>query len=213
VRPYGAADRPAVRRICHATGYMGESAAWYWRDAESFADLFTGYYTDEEPGSALVCEADGEVSGYLLGCADTSVATDPARAFGRSVVRRGLLVRPGTAPFVWRSIGDAVVAGARRRPLPPSSVVDARWPAHLHIDLLPRARGRGVGAVLVRRWLDVLRTRSVAGCHLQTVAENGPAVGFFEAMGFTREGAPELVPGMRTPAGGRHHVQLMVQPL
>jgi len=213
LRPYEAADRPAVRRICHVTGYMGGPAAWYWRDAASFADLFTGYYTDEEPGSASVCEIDGDVAGYLLGCADSRTVTDPARVFGRSLLRRALVVRPGTAGLVWRSIGDAVAAGVRRQQLPPSSVVDARWPAHLHVDLLPVARGRGVGASLVRHWLERLRSASVAGCHLQTLSENTTALSFFEAMGFTREGDAVLVPGLRTPDGGRHHVQLMVQPL
>ena len=32
-----------------------------------------------------------------------------------------------------------------------------RWPAHLHIDLLPEARGSGVGRQLMARWLDALR--------------------------------------------------------
>ncbi len=212
MRPYEAADRATVRRICHVTGYMGEPAAWYWRDQESFADLFTGYYTDHEPRSASVCEVDGQVAGYLLGCRDTSAAVDPARIFGRCVVRRGLLVRPGTAGFVWRSIGDAVVAGVRRR-LPPSVVVDPRWPAHLHLDLLPGARGRGAGAALVRGWLDRLRCEGVAGCHLQTLAENSRAVAFFAAMGFAPRGDAVAVPGLRTPAGGRLHVLLMATEL
>ena len=207
VRPYSPADRAAVRRICHATGYMGEPA-WYWRDGESFATLFSGYYTDLEPHSASVCEVAGAVAGYLLGCEDSRRATDPAAVFARQVVRRGLLVRPGTAGFVWRSMADAAVAAVRRR-LPPSSVVDARWPAHLHIDLLPAARGRGVGASMVRRWLEHLRSLGVAGCHVQTLTENTRAVAFFEAMGFELRGSPVLVPGMRTPDGDRLHVQVM----
>src|SRR5579864_4210684 len=32
IRPYRAEDRQAVREICYATGYMGDSPAWYWRD-------------------------------------------------------------------------------------------------------------------------------------------------------------------------------------
>jgi hypothetical protein len=51
VRPFEAADRPAVRRISHRAGYMGEPADWFWRHAESFADVWTRYYTDEEPES------------------------------------------------------------------------------------------------------------------------------------------------------------------
>lgn len=212
IRPYRPSDRAAVRRVCFETGYMGEPVAWMWRDEESFADLFSGYWTDHEADSALVAEVDGAVAGYLLGCDDTRRVGNPAAMMGRHMVRRGLLLRPGTAGVMWRMIGDAAV-GAARHDLPPASVYDERWPAHLHIDLLPVCRGRGVGAALVRRWLDTLRTRGVPGCHLETMAENHGAVAFFTAMGFTARGRAHLVPGFRTPAGGRLHVQLMVREL
>ena len=39
--------------------------------------MFTSYYTDAEPQSALVAELDGEVAGYLLGCVDSRRAWNP----------------------------------------------------------------------------------------------------------------------------------------
>ena len=212
IRPYVLGDRDRVRHICFATGYMGDPADWMWRDQESFATLFSGYYTDAEPESALVVEVDGEVSGYLLGCVDSATAWDPAKVIGRDVLRRWLLLRPGTARFIWRSLGDGALDALRRRPLP-TPVLDPRWPAHLHINLLPKARGGGAGSAMMREWLDRLRERGTPGCHLETLAENHNAIAFFEAMGFVREGLPLRAPGMRDRAGGRLHVQLMVQPL
>lgn len=208
VRPFAAHDREAVRSICWLTGYIGEPADWMWRDRESFADLFSGYYTDHEPRSALVAESSEGVVGYLLGCRDSRDATNIGQVLGHHVVRRGLLLRPGTAPFLWRILRDLAVDGMRHR-LPHPNRFDQRWPAHLHIDLLPEARGRGVGSMLMRRWLDTLRTEGVAGCHLETMAENHSAIAFFQRCGFERRGAPQLVPGMRSPEGARHHVQLM----
>jgi ribosomal protein S18 acetylase RimI-like enzyme len=212
VRPYQPSDRARVRHICFVTGYMGEPVEWQWRDAESFSDIFTGYYTDAEPGSALVAEIDGEVRGYLLGCVDSAKAWTPAAVVGRQVLRRGIAFRPGTARFAWRSVGDVIVDAAHKR-LPPAPFEDPRWPAHLHIDLLRDARGRGVGAALLRRWLDTLRGTGVPGCHLETIAENTGAVAFFEAMGFEKRRRPIPAPGLRSPRGERHHVQLMVQSL
>lgn len=212
MRPYRAADRSAVRRICFETGYMGDPVAWQWRDAESFADLFTSWYTDHEPGSALVAELDGEVVGYLLGCCDSRTVTPPTSQMGRHLLRRGLLVRPGTAPVLWRSIAD-LAGAALHRHLPEAGFHDDRWPAHLHIDLDPIARGHGVGRRLMHRWLDALRTDGIAGCHLETWAENHGAIAFFQAMGFERRGEPVPMPGLRSPEGGRHHTQLMVQSL
>jgi ribosomal protein S18 acetylase RimI-like enzyme len=212
VRPYEQRDRAAVRRICHATGYMGDPVDWLWRDAESFAEMFTAYYTDAEPQSALVAELDGEVRGYLLGCTDSRRAWNPAAVFARQVVRRGIALRPGTAGFVWRSFAD-IARDALHRRLPPSSVYDERWPAHLHIDLLPAIRGRGVGATLVRRWLEMLRAAGVPGCHLETLGQNHAAISFFESAGFRRMGTNAPAPGMRSASGGRLTIQLMVQPL
>lgn len=212
IRPYQASDRARVRHICFVTGYIGDPVEWQWRDAESFANIFTGYYTDAEPESALVAEIEGEVRGYLLGCVDSSRAWNPATVVGRQLTGRAIALRPGTARFVWRALGDVIADAARKR-LPPAAFSDPRWPAHLHIDLLRDARGRGVGAALVRRWLDTLREAGVPGCHLETVAENTAAVAFFEAMGFEKRRQPFPAPGLRSPTGRRHHVQLMVQSL
>src|SRR5437870_9756007 len=77
VRPYVHEDRAAVRHICFQTGYMGEPADFMWRDRESWADMFSGYYTDVEPDSAFVVEIDGSVSGYLLGAVDWCAAPHP----------------------------------------------------------------------------------------------------------------------------------------
>src|SRR5579872_640922 len=170
VRPYAPTDRARVRHICFVTGYVGQPVAWLWRDAHSFADIFTGYYTDAEPESALVAETDGEVTGYLLGCMDSSRAWNPAKVVGRQITHRGIAFRPGTAGFIWRSFGDVIVDAAHRR-LPPAPFADPRWPAHLHIDLLPEARGRGVGTALMRTWLDSLREAHIPGCYLETIAE------------------------------------------
>ena len=81
VRPYRTEDRAGVRRVCFETGYMGDPVAWQWRDRESFADLFSGWYTDHAGADALVVvDGDGdrsEVLGYLLGCRDTRRVPGP----------------------------------------------------------------------------------------------------------------------------------------
>jgi len=209
VRAYRAADRDAVRRIAHETGYMGEPADWFWRDRTSFANIWTGYYTDREPESAVVAERDGRVVGYLLGCVDTARAPNPAGVLAQQALRRLLLVRPGTAGFLWRGVWDAL----RQRHPPTGELADPRFPAHLHINLLPEGRGCGAGGRLMRAWLARLRAVGSPGCHLATLGENRLAIGFFERMGFQRHGAPVLVPGMRLRSGGRMHLQLMVQAL
>src|SRR5215475_13622222 len=207
VRPYRDADRDAVRMIAYRTGFMGEPADWYWRDFTSFADIWTSYYTDREPESAFVAERDGVVVGYLLGCVESACAPNPAAALARHTIRRLLILRPGTARFLWRSVWDA----ARHRNLPSGELRDPRWPSHLHINLLREARGCGVGARLVEAWIARLRSVGSAGCHLATLAENTTAVAFFARVGFRPLGGPLLVPGMRLRSGGRMHLQFMTR--
>lgn len=213
IRPYLPEDRERVRYVCYETGYMGEPATWMWRDRESFADLFSGYYTDAEPESALVTVIDGRVSGYLLGCVDTRRVWNPARVVARHAVGRLMLVHPGTAGVLWRSFADAVIDAVRERRAVPTAFLDDRWPSHLHIDLLPVARGQGVGRALLRQWFDRLRQIGSPGCHLETLAENRPAVRFFEAAGFVPHGDAFLVPGLRARDGSRLHLLRMVRSL
>jgi ribosomal protein S18 acetylase RimI-like enzyme len=207
VRPYRAADRGRVRDIAYRTGFLGDPADCYWRDEESFANVWTGYYTDREPQSAFVAERDGAVVGFLLGCVDSSRADSPKVALVREIRRRLLFVRPGTAGFLWRSIFD----GLRGVTAPSGDLDDPRWPAHLHVDLLPEARRGGAGTALMQAWFERLRALGAAGCHLVTLHENRPAVAFFERMGFRRHGPAQLLPGMRMPDGARMHQQVMVR--
>lgn len=212
IRPYRSSDRRAVREVCYLTGYMGEPAEWMWRDQESFSDIFTGYWTDRESEHALVAELDGAVVGYLLGCIDSRRVWNAGKLVARHGFVRGIAFRPGTSRMFWRMIKDGIGDSIKHR-LPPPTYYDARWPAHLHIDLLPVCRRGGVGSALVGRWLDSLRLAHVAGCHLQTMAENTSAIAFFERMGFAKLGSPDGAPGFRTRSGDRMGVQLMVRAL
>jgi ribosomal protein S18 acetylase RimI-like enzyme len=200
-------DRGPIRDMTHLVGYMGEPADWYWRHAKSFADVWTSYYTDQEPESLLVALEGQRIVGYLTGCVDSRRAPSPAWAITRADLRYALYLRPGTAGFFWRGVLDTVV----QRGTPKGQLDDPRWPSHLHINLLPEARGAGVGDSLMNTWLTQLQQLGSPGCHLGTLLENDRAIRFFERQGFERFGAPQLAPGMRTPSGGRHHLQFMVR--
>ena len=46
------------------------------------------------------------------------------------------------------------------------------YPSHLHIDLLPRAQGRGNGRALMETFLAALTERGSPGVHLGTSPQN-----------------------------------------
>jgi GNAT superfamily N-acetyltransferase len=76
-------------------------------------------------------------------------------------------------------------------PVAPPEVLD-EFPAHLHVNLLPRAQGRGVGRRLLETLFDALA--GVAGIHLGVAPENERAAAFYAHLGFVPIGPP-LAPG------------------
>jgi ribosomal protein S18 acetylase RimI-like enzyme len=58
------------------------------------------------------------------------------------------------------------------------------YPSHLHIDLLPRAQGRGYGRRMIERIMDTLRARGSPGAHLGVSTLNTRAFGFYQHLGF-----------------------------
>lgn len=224
IRPYQSTDRQSVRNICYETGFMGEPVDWLWPDKESFADLFTIYYTDVEPESAFVVEAisddrtgdsrqPNKIIGYLTGCIDTRKIPSHIDIAFKHLFMRALPLRPSMARILWRSARDIVVDAVAMHTLLQNELIDPRWPSHLHIDLLPEARGKGVGRMLIDTWINRLVEVGSPGCHLRTLAENHNAIKFFETVGFSKWGDPTPVPGFRTRQLERMHVQSMVRPL
>jgi len=59
------------------------------------------------------------------------------------------------------------------------------YPAHLHIDLLPRLQGQGIGRSLIATLVEALQERGVPGLHLTMDAANTGAAAFYERLGFT----------------------------
>jgi ribosomal protein S18 acetylase RimI-like enzyme len=185
---------------------MGEPATSFWHHRESWADLWTSYYTDREPESLYVATLDDVVVGYLTGCVTTAAAPRTDELLQAVIRKYWLLFRPGTAGFLYRGMLDSM----RDRKQASVDFSDPRWPAHLHINLLPAGRRTGLGTALVERWLQHLKKANAPGCHLATLVENTSAVSFFEKVGFRKHGDPTLVPAMRGKGGERLHQQIMV---
>jgi GNAT superfamily N-acetyltransferase len=182
VRPYEPRDRGAVREICRATAYGGSERARPI-DPLLLTDLMTRYYTDFTPEAVWVAERKGRVVGYLAGCFDEAALR---RAMIRRIVpqavaaalARGLLFRPA----LWRLVAvlPRFAATARRS----GSVDLSEYPAHLHVNLLPEGRGRGLGERLVAQLCAAAAGRGLPGVHATVLEDNRGARRFFERLGF-----------------------------
>lgn len=207
IRTFTETDRAGLRELFGRAG-EGARPASLWGHQESEAAVYLDPYMDLEPASLFLAVVDGALVGYLAGCLDGAAFPSESERVEEAVRRYRLILRPKPAAFFACAMVDVVWAALRREPTA-EDFDDVRWPAHLHINVAPEARGTGVAAGLMDRWFDRLKEAGSPGCHLQTLAENTRAVRFFERMGFARHGSTPPVPGIRH-GGGRLHQQTMV---
>lgn len=185
VRPYRPDDLPALYDICLKTGDSGADASHLYRDRRIIGEIFAAPYAAFHPDCAFVAEDETGVAAYILGTPDTRAFEARCEADWWPALRTryadtsNIPARERT-----RDAWDAFLI--HHPPRHPDPAVDAA-PAHLHIDLLPRLQGRGVGRALMDAWLATVGGRAHLGCQ----AANTPALRFYEVYGFRRIDVPE----------------------
>ena len=183
IRPYEPRDWDAVSHICVVTGEAGGDASGLYASDDLMPDIFARPYLLLEPELAFVVEDEQGVGGYILGAADTRVF---ARRYAAEWLPWFRLKYQHTQPPVTKDDQMRHLGFTPERMLLPE--ID-EYPAHLHIDLLPRLQGQGIGRSLIRALVEALRQRSIHGLHLSLDAANSGAYAFYERLGFTPLGS------------------------
>lgn len=191
IRGYRPDDLDALYAISLATGLGGGDAAALYRDPCLIGHVYVGPYAALLPELVQVAEDDGGIAGYVLGALDTSGFEDRQEAEWWPALRATYPDPAGTLPD--RRTADQQRCHRIHHPLRMPGDMLREYPSHLHINLLPRLQGRGVGRALVGRWLGLAADRGSTGVHLGVNAANERAVGFYRALGFHEIAA--LVPG------------------
>jgi ribosomal protein S18 acetylase RimI-like enzyme len=193
IRPVRADDLEALYRITLATGDGGEDAAALYRDPNMLGHVYAAPYAVLCPTTVFVAEDADGVGGYIVGAADTQAfEAELERAWWPRL--RGLYPDPPEAARA-RWDPDQRRCHAIHHPrLTPRAIVDTH-PSHLHINLLPRIRGNGVGRALMDRWVNAVRAAGSHGVHLAAGASNTRAIRFYTMYGFRElTDAPRLAP-------------------
>ncbi len=208
IRTYTPADRDALVDLFTRAGADSPTGE-LWRHPASERMVYLDPYIDACPDTLFLAETGGELVGYLTGCPDSALLASEDERITRAIIRHKVMLRPTSMPFFARSVVDVVGARLRGGQVASGEPVDARWPAHLHINLVPQARGTGAAHELMTSWQDWLVRSGAPGCHLQTLVENTRATRFFSTSGFVAHGPTPVVPGVRHN-GRRVHQQTMV---
>ena len=198
-------DRAGAYRVCLLTGNHGDDGEpLYGDDPDALGRIFVGPYLAFEPELSLVLEDADGICGYVLGALDSREFYARYESEWRPQLCATFHAPPGD-PTRWTAPQRVYAAYHRPDYFCPEPY--DQYPSHAHIDLLPRAQGRGHGRRMMQHLLDLLRRRGSPGVHLGVSALNTRARGFYTHLGFrdlASTGAGEdacIYMGM--PLGGR----------
>lgn len=174
-------DRAACYAVCLGTGDSGRDATHLHTDPDALGNVYVGAYLAFEPELALVLEDQAGVCGYALAALDTL-------EFQRRYLKEWLpplqALRPAPAGPAARWSRDEQLWHFYHHPELFLPEPYAEYPSHLHIDLLPRAQGRGYGRAMMEDLLGRLARRGSPGVHLAMAHDNHRAAAFYAKLGF-----------------------------
>lgn len=170
IRPYRQSDKRRVQEICLRTA--DDDLPFTTIEEREFSDYllstYCDYYIECEPESCfvLVDEAD-EAVGYIMCAKEQASYRKIFLKEYRARIRCSRQARTG-------SFGEALLHG----------VFAAKYPAHLHIDILKGYRGSGNGSKMMAELMKHLKENKVKGVHLIVSESNSKAIRFYEHCGF-----------------------------
>ena len=167
IRPAKPQDIVQIRHICIETA--DESLRKNETAKRITALLFAQYYIEHETKNCFVLEADGEVVGYIL------CSTDIKR-FSKAY-RSDIFKEVASLSILW---GVACLF------IPLKYVMlQKKYPAHLHIDILKEYQSAGYGSELMQTLFAHLKKQNIKGLCLSCNAKNEKALRFYRKFGFT----------------------------
>lgn len=176
-------DLGEIYAISLATGDCGQDASHLYRDGQLIGHIYSSPYVVLSPEATLVVTDGQGIAGYIAGVYDT--ATFEARLEREWwPALRARYAEPAGDSNSWTA--DERRSFAIHHPrIVPKQIVDA-YPAHIHMNLLPRLQGQGVGSALLDEWVSLARRAGVSGIHLGVNAGNQGGLRFWSSRGFTR---------------------------
>jgi ribosomal protein S18 acetylase RimI-like enzyme len=181
IRPLKSGDLDALYDICLKTGNAGEDATGLYSDPRLVGHVFAAPYSVLLPEWGFVVENASDVVGYVVGAPDTDAFAEMLEARWWPKLRR-LYPDPGPPPH---KTDDAARSHEIHHPPRPHEDVVASFPGHMHMNLLPQARGRGLGRQLFTAWCDRAAKKGVAGVHVGVSPVNTGGAAFWQACGMT----------------------------
>ena len=186
-------DLPDLLRVCLETGDSGKDATHLHKLPDLVGEIYVAPYVIHEPDLAYALLSEKRVVGYLLGVLDT-------RAFESLLVDKYWPLAKAKYQHFKTEITDSdreLLKDLDKQGFSDESLT-AKYPSHLHIDIVEAHQGAGYGKSMIAFLLEELKAAGSAGVHLHMSASNDRARGFYKKFGFVEvfENANECIMGL-----------------
>ncbi len=174
-------DAHSIYDICLKTGNNGSDATNLYHYPHLLGDYYAINYMSFEREACFIVTEDKEstAQGYILGCTDSKRFNEWMETTWLPPLRKKYTPASGkseTENTLIKTLHDN-----HNTPILPEL---KKYPAHLHIDILPSMQGKGCGKKLIETFETYLQKKNVPGVHLGVSSENKNAIGFYQKLGF-----------------------------
>jgi ribosomal protein S18 acetylase RimI-like enzyme len=172
-------DLPALLNVCLQTGNSGSDATAEFFDPEILGRVYVAPYLEFSPEFSFAITAP-EPCGYLLAALDTrKFEATLAEKYWPPLQARYQFAHPRFKPY------DLEIFFMIHSPEVASEEISRKYPSHMHIDLLPKIQGRGIGRTVIEMLFEKLIAAGSTGVHLGVGISNIRAQSFYRKLGFS----------------------------
>ena len=189
IRPAHEDDLDAVYGICLVTGDSGRDASGLYSDPRLIGHIYAAPYVLLAPQLAFVVADEEGVAGYVVGTEDTRPWERRLEQAWWPSLRRRYVDPDASCRAAWTP--DQCLAHLLHHPQADPAVVCESYPAHLHMNVLPRLQGQGVGFALLDRWIVAAASCGVRAAHVGVSPANIRGARFWTRAGFAELQAPQ----------------------
>ena len=186
-------DLPELLRVCLETGDSGKDATHLHNLRDLVGDIYVAPYVLHEPDFAYALISEEQVVGYLLGVLDTKTFENIlAEKYWPLAKAKYQQINFEVTPADSELMKELDKQGFS------DELLIAKYPSHLHIDIVEKYQGAGYGKSMISFLLQELKTAGSAGVHLHMSASNDRARVFYKKFGFVEvvENTNECIMGL-----------------
>ncbi|MES0809452.1 GNAT family N-acetyltransferase [Roseibium sp. SCPC15] len=181
IRKGQAGDLETLYEICLKTGDGGKDATSLYNHPELIGQIYAAPYVALPGLISFVAEDREGIVGYAAGAVDTRAFENRLELEWWPDLRKRYpdpgLERTNLSP-------DESRAKTIHHPRPVPDDIVREYPAHIHMNLFERARGKGVGSSLLDSWINAAREQGVCAVHAGVSGANHSGLKFWTARGF-----------------------------